>query len=433
MVYNAARGSRTTKEVVAALFVVVGAGSGANPHAKRTADKKLRSHGRRFASGGGGFTCPPAAHTTCSATIATCQRGVSSMSTPRPPGHDGRQLPVPTSVRDGQLYVVRAPAQAGDPIAMWTALHGMLPSRPRRRAGARPWISAELIGHAGQVQLRLWLPVGQEPFVSAIVRAAYPGTELIEVAPEIDSDEYPLGGFAGASKVRLRDTWLPLRTDHAGDALAPLFATLARTSADERVVVALAIRPRPDGWQRRARRHARRLLGERTGLAYRMLFGEPQPHEPRSIDRQHARRDQRQGRQRRLRRRDPRADPGSDPGRRRRIPASRRGCVAPLRRSDVADRSTALRRRARARVASDMHRRRFPTARLSRAHAERARHALASHRSTNNPYVDTLHAPKIAPGDEVPSDGRVFGTANYPGRERPVATPWHRDASPHVY
>jgi hypothetical protein len=342
------------------------------------------------------------------------------MITPRLSSHACRQLPVPTSVGGGQLYVVRAPAQTGDPIALWTALHGLLPSRPRRRAGARPRITAEMVGHAGRVQLRLWLPAGQEPFVAALVRAAYPGAELVPTdaasyAPDADA-------YVGASRVSVRGAWLPLRTDHEGDPLASLFATLGRTGTDEHVVVAFEIRPRPDGWQRRARRQARRLLGEQTGIAYRVLFGEPPSHKPRSVDREQARAIDDKAKQ-----------VGFDVAIRvlthartqvaadeylRAVAASLRAFNGPTNMSFAR-----LRPRARARVAAEMHRRQFPTRHLSVLTPPEL--AGLWHLPTEaNHYVDVVHTPKLPVPAEVPSDGRVLGVANFGGRERQVAVPW---------
>jgi len=330
------------------------------------------------------------------------------------------QLPAPTSVGGGQLYVVRAPAHAGDPVALWTAIHGMLPSRPRRRAGARPWICAEMVGHAGRVELRLWIPDGQAPFVAALLRAAYPGAALI--ATNGDAETTASNAFIGASRVSLRDAWLPLRTDHNGEALASLFETLARADTDEQIVISFAIRPRPDGWQRNARRHAQRLLGEQPNVAYRTLFGEPAPHKPRSIDRQQARAI------------DTKADNvGFDVAirvltrARTQIAADEylRALGAALR---VFNGPTSLsfdrlRPRARARVAVEISRRVFPTTHLSLlTPAELA--GLWHLPSDALPHVDSVHATKLPAPAEVPSEGRVIGVTNFAGIERRVAAPW---------
>jgi hypothetical protein len=296
----------------------------------------------------------------------------------------------------------------------------MLPSRPRRRAGARPWISAELVGHAGRVELHLWIPDGQTPFIAALLRAAYPGAEL--VATNDDFGTTVADACVGASRVSLRDASLPLKSDHDGDALATLFATLARAGADERIVIAFAIRPRPDGWQRKARRHAQRLLGEQPNVAYRALFGEPAPHKPRSIDRQQARAI------------DEKADNvGFDVAirvlaqARTQIAADEylRAVAAALR---VFDGSTTLsfdrlRPRARARVAAEMSRHVFPTTRLSVLTP--AELASLWHLPTDAlPYVDAVHTPKLPAPVEVPSEGRVIGVTNYAGVGRHVAVPW---------
>src|SRR5689334_15130817 len=77
------------------------------------------------------------------------------------------QLDVASSRGGGELYRVLGLGANGDPIGLWTSLHGLLPPRPRRARGIRPWICAELVGHAGRVALQLWVPDGQAPFVAA--------------------------------------------------------------------------------------------------------------------------------------------------------------------------------------------------------------------------------------------------------------------------
>ena len=304
----------------------------------------------------------------------------------------------------------------------------MLPSRPRRRAGARPWICAEMVGHAGRVELRLWIPDGQAPFIAALLRAAYPGAELIATNGDAETTASN-DVHRRVARIAPR-AWLPLKTEHNGEALASLFATLARADTDERIVVSFAIRPRQDGWQRNARRHAQRLLGEQPNVAYRTLFGEPAPHKPRSIDRQRARAI------------DAKADnvgfevavrgpgPSPYPDRRRRIPARGRSRAARLRRVDElfvrsapAQRSGARRRRSCSAPFPDHASERADAGRTRRPVASPIRRAPVRRFGACNEDARTSRGAKRRTGRLGSRTSRVSNDALPSRGARPCATP----------
>jgi hypothetical protein len=277
------------------------------------------------------------------------------------------------------------------------------------------------------VQFLLWLPVGQEPFVTALLRAAYPGAELraadVDPTHALESSDAVTSG----ARVRVRARWVPLRTDHSTDALAPLLATLARAESDERVSVALAVRPRPDGWQVRARQAAARARRPSAPLAHQLLFGPT----PRIGSDRH----------------------GEQVARSIETKASQLGFDVAIRvlvqardqiSADEYLRSIAAALRTFAgvtslefgrvssigRFAASMRARAFPP----RGHSLLTPPELAAlwHLPAEpQPHVEVVQAPKLPPPLEVPRAGRLLALANYPGRERPVATTW-REARRHA-
>jgi hypothetical protein len=157
---------------------------------------------------------------------------------------------------DGDPYVVTAPLSTrGAPEEYFRGLHGLLRPAVWRLLQGQPWVGLELAGSAGQVQLRMWIPKGEKPFVESLLRAAYPGAAL---APANDSG--PSGASHAGGEGRLaRGADLPIRTALDGEPLSGLLWTAARVPTGSTITIQLLVRPRPNDWQRKAEARAQAI------------------------------------------------------------------------------------------------------------------------------------------------------------------------------
>ncbi len=177
----------------------------------------------------------------------------------------------------GQRYRIRGPLGAGSAEQLFASLHGLLRPPLRRLFEGQPTLAVEIVGHAGEAELVLWIPDAQFPLVESLLRANLPGVEL---APYI----LTISDSPAIAAVSLhQNTLLPLRTDFdVAEPLNSLLWTLGRVQVDETVVVQLVIQPATSGWQGRAHGAAQRLrngtrtifqevvlgLGEKTGPSH---------------------------------------------------------------------------------------------------------------------------------------------------------------------
>lgn len=326
----------------------------------------------------------------------------------------------------GRLYSVAAPEQPGAPEQFFAALHGLLRPALRRMTEGQPWVSLELGGSNGQARFYIWIPLGQEPFIEDLLRAAYPGVELHAV------DDDPLaqstqGHVAFAPVTLSRSTYLPINTAFDGDALAPLLSVLGRPGDNERIHISLLVRPRANGWQTSARSEAHRLRkGTRSMLAEALLptpkaKPAPTPHhlEQAKLIEEKA------------------TSLGFDCALRiyavgrDEIAANEylRAVAAALRPFDGANSFAFPRVWRRDRGLEELRTRNFPgwgsfilnTKELTLWHLP----AVAP------PHVEAVRSPKLPAPHDVPSEGRVLGVSTYAGHERPVALS-HADARRHL-
>lgn len=176
---------------------------------------------------------------------------------------------------NGRLYAVTAPTGTGSPTQFFMALHGLLRPALRRFREGQPSIALELAGERGQVRFMLWIPLGQEPFIEDLLRAAYPGVELMPV--EDDPTEFDEAQpFAVAGVGLAHHTLFPIQTEFESESLASLVATLARPRDNERIHLSLLIRPRPNGWRAAARAKANRPRAGRRSLLSEAITGRRQ-------------------------------------------------------------------------------------------------------------------------------------------------------------
>ncbi len=163
----------------------------------------------------------------------------------------------------GQTYAVTAPAASGSPGQLLIGLHGLLRPELEALISGQPFIALGLTGRARQVGLRIWIPQGQEDFVTGVLRGAYPGVELTALGePALATRDHAV------MRARLaRDDLLPIKTRFADEPLAALIAAAARAGEGAELSLELLVRPKSEHWERRAIAQAQRLRDGRAGPA----------------------------------------------------------------------------------------------------------------------------------------------------------------------
>ncbi len=183
----------------------------------------------------------------------------------------------------GKLYAITAPAASGASEQLFLSLHGLIrPARERLLSG-QPWISLEIVGRASQVHFQIWVPSAEKALLESVLRASYPGLELVPV-----EEPRPSARHRGVAHARLaRGDLLPLRSAVEGEPLSTVLWTLARARAGEEITLQLLVRPKPSSWQVRAQREAERLREGRRGWIA-ILPGVPAQVTPSQADRDRA-------------------------------------------------------------------------------------------------------------------------------------------------
>jgi len=142
-----------------------------------------------------------------------------------------------------------------DPRQFFVSLHGLLVPAMERLRGGQPHIGFEISAVRGRVTFLIWTPVQSRDLVEDLLRAAHPG---VEIAPASDPLTFErTRRFVVAEFGLSRSSYAPI-TVPDGESLAPLISVLSRADDDERVHVQLLVRPKPNGWQSRARRAVER-------------------------------------------------------------------------------------------------------------------------------------------------------------------------------
>ncbi len=181
----------------------------------------------------------------------------------------------------GQLYEIAAPASVAAPEHFFQSLHGLLRPPHQRLLAGQPFVSVGLVGRAHEVRLCIWIPRGEEDFISGLLRGAHPGVELTPVSePQRDTR-----AVSAAQAGLARGSFLPIETRFDADPLAGLTAALARAGEDEELTLELVLRPKTEGWQRRAIARAQHL---REGRAGTLVLGLARHGSPWEFERRHA-------------------------------------------------------------------------------------------------------------------------------------------------
>jgi hypothetical protein len=170
---------------------------------------------------------------------------------------------------DGELYTVTALPTPGVPEHFFMSLHGLIRPPLRRLLAGQPWISLELVGHAGELHFQMWIPTGEKSFVESLLRSAYPGLELTPVS---DPPVEDLPSAVAAARLS-RGHYLPIRTAFTTEPLASALWTLARTKHRDELVLQLLVRPKPSTWQVKARLFAQGLRDQRPRGRSSFFFG----------------------------------------------------------------------------------------------------------------------------------------------------------------
>ena len=137
-----------------------------------------------------------------------------------------------------------------DPRQFFMSLHGLLEPAWARFWHGQQHLSVEVGGSDGRVSFFIWVPTEHRRLIEDLLVAAHPGIEMRTV-----DDPAAVGHrrrFVVADIGLSRNTYLPIGSPD-GEGLAPLLSVLSRTDLDERVHLSLLIRPKPNGWQNRAR------------------------------------------------------------------------------------------------------------------------------------------------------------------------------------
>lgn len=119
----------------------------------------------------------------------------------------------------------------------------------------QPWVTFEFRAEAGRVACHCWCPEDLAGLISASLRNALPG---VDVVPDPEPEPLPSDPAARARLKLWKEPLYPLaaaRTD-------PLAAALAAVAAAPNGVIQLALAP-DAGWERRAWRRIARLSGEK--------------------------------------------------------------------------------------------------------------------------------------------------------------------------
>lgn len=161
---------------------------------------------------------------------------------------------------EGEVVTIVAPPTPGHPDQFLASLHALLGGPALRRLLHGPgWVSFELLGRNGSVSLRLWIPLGDRPAVESLLRAAYPGIDVV-----IASVRVPFEGHIAAAAIRPTDPDdLPIRSVFDGEPLAPLLWTLGRAREHDTMLVQVVARPASWRVGRRIRARAQWLRDAR--------------------------------------------------------------------------------------------------------------------------------------------------------------------------
>ncbi len=184
---------------------------------------------------------------------------------------------------EGKLYAIAAPAESGASEQVFLSLHGLLRPALERLLLGQPWVSLEIVGRAGRVQFHVWLPSAEKAVLESVLRASYPGLELVPAEEPRATTQH-----RGVAHGHLsRGSLLPIRTTFEGEPLSTLLWTLARVRAGEEIALQLLVRPKPSRWQVRAQREAERLREGRRGWIA-ILPGVPAQVTPTQADKDRA-------------------------------------------------------------------------------------------------------------------------------------------------
>ncbi len=174
---------------------------------------------------------------------------------------------------DGELFLVRTLAARGSAEHCFMSLHGLRRSALHGLVRGQPWIGVELSRRSGRVGLGVWIPRGEGPFVTGLLRGVYPGAQLERAGAPTNAAHQVIGEFA-----LTRGNYLPIRTlfDRDDDPLASVLSTLGHAEAD--VSLQLLVRPTSSRWQMTAYGTAQRLRDARTDGCWPQLGVAPRTH-----------------------------------------------------------------------------------------------------------------------------------------------------------
>lgn len=314
---------------------------------------------------------------------------------------------------DGEIIAVTPPlGLRSDPRQFFMALHGLLEPALERLVRGQPHVAVEIGASNGRVTFYVWVPVEHRALVEDLLRAAHPGIEIRSV-DDPAAVERPRR-FVVADIGLSRNDYLPIGAPD-GEGLAPLLAVLSRTDLDERVHLTLLVRPKPSGWQNRARVA---IEGWRDGTStiWTQLLRGGSPR-PRGLSRDHLRRAEQKA-----------SELGFDCALRVAVDVSQqRGASGYLRSVSAALRPymssnglSILRTGSSVRLLDDFVARRFPF----RAHFILTPTELASlwHLpQTADHGVDVVVSPRLAVPRQVPTEGVVIGRGLTRGADRAIA------------
>lgn len=300
-------------------------------------------------------------------------------------------------------------------LAFTRSLAGLLPSRWRRLIGS-PSVVIESQADSTGIHHYLRLPAGSAEYVLAQLRAALPGVRIEEAdAPSIRPRL--------ARELRVSSRTHPLRTEDPAQSAAALLATLAPLRADERVVVQWIVTAAPQ-------RPTSDLVALRDQpLGWASLFGRSEPvRVPAELVRGE---------------REKRSEPPLYAVARIGIEAGEAARERHLLRRVLGAFHLGTSPQARFRV------RWLPSElvapRIARAippalgwpsllnAAELAAFAGIPIGEPRLPGLTLGASPQLPPADEIPSEGRVLGTATFPGAERSVAIAPDEDSFRHLH
>ncbi|HEV2010901.1 MAG TPA: hypothetical protein VGS17_07745, partial [Candidatus Limnocylindria bacterium] len=324
---------------------------------------------------------------------------------------------------DGQLYRITASAGSNRAEPFFISPHALLRPSHQRLVRGQPWIALELSGREGLLSFQVWIPLGEEPLVASLLRAAYPDVELTPLA---DGTPGHIAAQACARVQLAERSDLPIRTVFPADPFGGLLSAVAAARDGESITFQLLVRPRSSGWQLRAKLRAQRL---RDGRGWSLLgLASTSRRTAMRFEREQAAAIEAKA-----------ANPGFD-------------CELWV--AAVADRDARAREHVRAvgaslrpYAAANSFRLRFarPNPRFARRFAGRAYFghggfiltpaelAAIWHLPTDaQPQVETIRSPKLPPPVGVSRGERVLGRSNWRGDDRPVGLSI-ADSREHLY